>query len=114
KTPNEELYAKIQVLYDKYFKPETPYTRGGFKYDNAPNYGYVDFERRDFYGRREMNAEEYVSFCGTHCDHIVLPEPYKTLLFEGLKNTVEENGGKVVFEDTYVLYLAKKPQSPQK
>ena len=112
KTTNEALYSKIQTLYDRYFKPETPYTHGGFKYENAPNYGYMDFERHDFHGRREMSADEYVAFCGTHCDHIVIPEPYKTLLFEGLRNTVEENGGKVVFEDTHVLYLAKKPQAP--
>ena len=58
-----------------------------------------------------MSADEYVSYCGTHCDHIVIPEPYKTLFFEGLRNAVEENGGKVVFEDTYVLYLARKPQN---
>ena len=58
---------------------------------------------------REMDPEEYVSFCGTHCDHIVIPEPYRTPFFDGLRNAVAENGGKVVFEDTYVLYLAKKP-----
>ncbi len=110
KTPNEELYAKIQKVYDQYFKPDIPYTHGGFRYENAPDYGYVDFERHDFHGRREMDPEAYAAFCGTHCDHIVIPEPYKTLFFEGLKKTVADNGGKVIFEDTYVLYLAKKPQ----
>ena len=109
RTPNEELYAKIQKLYERYFKPEIPYTHGSFRYDRAPQYGYTDFERHDFRGRREMSADEYVSFCGTHCDHLVLPEPYKTPFFEGLRNTVEENGGKVVFEDTYILYLTRKP-----
>ena len=111
KTPNEALYVKIQELYDRYYKPEIPYTHGGFQYENAPNYGYIDFERVDFHGRREMNPEEYAAFCGTHCDHIVIPEPYKTLFFEGLRNVVADNGGKVIFEDTYVLYLAKKPQN---
>ena len=28
-----------------------------------------------------------------------------------LQGRPAENGGKVVFEDTYVLYLAKKPQN---
>ena len=98
-------------MYDQYFKPETPYTHRGFRYNNAPDYGFVDFQEHDFHGRREMSADEYVSYCGTHCDHIVIPEPYKTLFFEGLRNAVEENGGKVVFEDTYVLYLARKPQN---
>ena len=110
KSTNEKLYAKIQKLYDRYYKPEIPYTHGGFKYDNAINYGYVDFERHDFKGRREMTPDEYVSFCGTHCDHIVIPEPLKTPFFEGLREAVSESGGKVVFEDTYVLYLTKKPE----
>ena len=109
KTPNEDLYARIQKLYDQYFKPDIPYTHGDFKYDHAPDYGYTDFERHDFHGRREMDPDAYVSFCGTHCDHLVLPEPYKTPFFEGLRKAVAENGGKVVFEDTYILYLTKKP-----
>ncbi|MCR5684611.1 MAG: methyltransferase domain-containing protein, partial [Lachnospiraceae bacterium] len=58
KTPNEDLYAKIQSLYDRYFKPEITYTHGSFKYENAPNYGYTDFERHDFYGTREMGPDE--------------------------------------------------------
>ncbi len=109
KTPNEALYARIQKLYDRYYKPEIPYTHGSFRYDHAPNYGYVEFEEHDFHGRREMDPDEYVSFCGTHCDHIVIPEPYKTPFFEGLRSAVAESGGRIIFEDTHVLYLAKKP-----
>ena len=111
KTPNEELYEKIQRLYDQYYKPDIPYTHGGFKYDNARNYGFVDFEERHFHGRRELDPDEYVSYCGTHCDHIVIPEPLKTAFFDGLRKVVAENGGKVIFEDTYVLYLARKPSN---
>ena len=109
RTPNEALYEKIQQLYAQYYKPDIPYTHGGFRYDHAPDYGFVDFSEHDFRGRREMDPDEYVSFCGTHCDHIVIPEPLKTAFFEGLRKAVAENGGKVVFEDTYVLYLAWKP-----
>lgn len=29
---DEELYDKIQKLYDEYFKPDIPYTHGGFRY----------------------------------------------------------------------------------
>ena len=110
KTPNEELYEKIQKLYDQYYKPEIPYTHGSFNYEHAQNYGFADFERHDFQGRRVMNPDEYVSYCGAHCDHIVIPEPYKTAFFEGLRNVVVENGGKVIFNDIYVLYLTRKPQ----
>ena len=45
-----------------------------------------------------------------HCDHIVIPEPNKSAFFEGLRQVVAENGGKAVFEDTYVLYLTKKTE----
>ena len=110
KTPNETLYNEIQTVYSKYFKPETPYTHGSFKYTNAPNYGFTDFEKREYYGKREFTADEYVAFSGTHCDHIVIPEPYKTKLFDGLREKVLNAGNKIVFNDTYVLYLAKKPK----
>ena len=109
KTPDETLYANIRKVYSEYFKPEIPYMHGGFRYDSAPAYGYTDFERREFYGKRVMTADEYVSFCGTHCDHIVVPEPYRTPFFEGLRNAVLDAGNRIVFLDTYVLYLARKP-----
>ena len=109
KTPNEALYNEIQKYYSEYYKPETPYTHGSFKYNNAPEYGYVDFEKREFYGQRVFTADEYVAYSGTHCDHIVIPEPYKTKLFEGLHKSVLDAGNKIVFADTYILYLAKKP-----
>lgn len=109
KTPNEELYDKIQQVYSEYYKPEIEYTNGSFKYTNAPNYGYVDFEKREFYGKREFTADEYVSFCGTHCTHLVIPEPYKSKFFNSLRAVVSESGNKVIFNDTYVLFLAKKP-----
>jgi len=109
RTPNEKLYRKIQQVYSAYFKPETEYKHGSFRYANAPDYGYVNFEKREFYGKREFTADEYVSFCGTHCDHIVIPEPYKSKLFSGLRETVRSAGNRIVFNDTFVLYLAKKP-----
>ena len=109
KTPNEELYSEIQKVYNAYFKPETPYNHGSFCYENAMNYGYQDFEKKEFFGKREMTADEYVAFCGTHCDHIVISEKYKTHFFDGLRAAVLRAGNKIVFNDTYVLYLAKKP-----
>ena len=111
KTPNEELFHKIQQVYSAYFKPETEYKHGSFDYINAVNYGYVDFEKREYSGKRELNAEEYVALCGTHCDHIVIPEPYKSQLFNGLKKAVLEAGNRILFQDTYILFLAKKPVS---
>lgn len=109
RSPNEELYNKIQQVYSKYFKPEIEYKRGAFQYSNASNYGYIDFERREYYDKAEFTADEYVAFSGTHCDHIVIPEPYKSKLFDGLREVVLNAGNKIVFHDTFTLFLAKKP-----
>lgn len=109
RTPNEDLFNKIQLVYSEFFKPEIEYQHGLFKYTNAPNYGYIDFEQREFYGKREFTADEYVAFCGTHCDHIVIPEPYRSKFFNGLREAVLAAGNKIVFNDTFVLFLAKKP-----
>ena len=108
KSSNEALYADIQKVYDQYFKPEYKYQHSSFHYDNATNYGYKNFERRDFYGERKFTADEYAAFCKTHCDHLVIPEPYQTKFFDGLRNAVLAHGNSVVFKDTYILYLTKK------
>ncbi len=108
---NEALYQRIQKLYDTYYHPDIPYTHGGFRYTAAPEYGFEKVEKREFYGKREFSAEEYVAFSGTHCDHIVIPEPERGVFFRGLHDAVEEAGGRIVFNDTYVLYLTRKPSN---
>lgn len=110
RTTNEALYDKIQKVYDAYFKPEVPYSHGKFGYMNATTYGFSPVEKREFKGVREYTAQEYVAYCGTHCDHIALPDDLKIKMFEGIYNTVLENGNKVVFNDTHVLYLTRKPE----
>jgi len=114
KTPNEELFQSIQKVYAEYYKPVTLYKdmKEPFDYLHATDYGYADLIRHDFHGKRVFNADEYVAYCGTHSDHMMLPEPYKTKFFEGLRNAVLQGGDKVEFWDTYVLYLAKKPDVP--
>ena len=109
KSDNEQLFEKIQTLYDRYYKPEIPYTHGGFNYTAAPEYGYSDVEKYEFKGQRVFTADEYVEFSGTHCDHIVIPEHIRREFFANLKRAVLEAGDRIVFNDTYVLYLAKKP-----
>ena len=108
KTPNEAIYSRIQQVYDAWYRPNTPYDCK-FTYENALNYGYVDFKRQDFHGRRVLTTDDYVNYCGTHSDHLTIPEPYKTQFFSGLRKAVDEFGGKVVFNDTYVLMTVRKP-----
>ena len=108
KSTNEALYAKIQEVYDAYFHPETKYTCQ-LAYRNVENHGFVDFECRNYHQTREFNADEYVSLIGTHCDHIVLQEPYRPKFYTGIRDAIWQAGNKIVLYDTIVLYLARKP-----
>lgn len=107
KTPNEDLYAKIQEVYDKYFYPEQNYNCS-LAYRNVDKYGFVDFECCKYNKKRELNADEFVAYTGTHCDHIALKEPYRTNFFEGIRTAILEAGNKILLKDTIVLYLTKK------
>ncbi|MCR4960672.1 MAG: methyltransferase domain-containing protein [Lachnospiraceae bacterium] len=109
RSDNEMLYDKIQALYDEYYKPDIPYTHGKFSYTAAPEYGFSAVDRHEFKGQRIFTADEYVQFSGTHCDHIVIPDPIRSEFFKKMKNAVLEAGDRIVFNDTYILYLTKKP-----
>lgn len=108
KSSNEKLYDEIEKVYSEYYRPEIKYNIQ-FAYANAVEYGYTDFEKREFHGTRQLNADEFAAYCGTHCDHITISEPFKSKFFDGLRNAVLNAGNKIVFNDTYILYLAKKP-----
>jgi SAM-dependent methyltransferase len=108
KTPNETLYNAIQKVYCEYFHPETPYTQK-LIYNNAVNYGFADFRRLEFYSKREFTAVDYVEYLGTHCDYIVLREPYKSEFYKGIRNAILNAGNRIEFKDTVILYLARKP-----
>ena len=108
-TPDPALFADIQKVYDEYFKPETSYPKGSFSYDNAVNYGFTEPETKLFHGRRQYTADEYVQYIGTHSDHIILKEPFRTPFFEGVRAAVLAHGNKVVYNDTYILKTVRKP-----
>lgn len=114
RTPNEALYNSIQRVYRAHFKPAIEYTHGAFRYESAVEYGFDALKRREYHATRLLTAQQYVAYCGTHCDHIVIPEPDKTRFFEGLRRAVLDAGDRIEFRDTFVLYLAKKPDLPHK
>ena len=95
-------------MYSTYFKPETQYTQR-LIYRNALNYGFVDFQEYKFQSERTYNAESYIEYLGTHCDHIVLQEPYRTNFYNGIRAAILKHHDKINFCDTITLYLTKKP-----
>ena len=105
---NPALYDRIQKVYSEYFHPEQNYSCR-LAYENAQDYGFAPLERREYHAQRILTADEYAAFSATHCDHIVLEEPYRTKFFDGLRKAVLDAGNRIVFNDTFVLYLTRKP-----
>ncbi|HCA31103.1 MAG TPA: SAM-dependent methyltransferase [Ruminococcaceae bacterium] len=108
RTSNEALYEKIQDVYSQFFKPETAYTKK-FDYYNAVNYGFVDFERREYHQVKECTADEYVSFISIYAANLTIPEPYKSKFLNGIRNAILSFGNKITLNNTIILYLARKP-----
>jgi hypothetical protein len=78
-------------------------------YENVVNHGFVDLERRNYPQTREFTADAYVSYIGTHCDHMTLREPDRTRFYEGVRDAIRKAGDRITLYDTIALYLARKP-----
>lgn len=105
---NEALYSEIQQVYRKYFKPEEPYIKY-LKYENALNYGFVDFECRHYSETREYNADEFISWTMIKAPQLTLKEPNKSKFVTGIRDAILRFGNKIILHDDIVLYLARKP-----
>lgn len=109
KTPNGALYDAIEKVYEKHFHVETKYTCR-LNYDHVVNYGFVDYNYRDWKRTRVYNAEEYIEYlAATQVEHITLKEPYKSDFYNGIREAVINAGNTITLNDTIALYLAKKP-----
>ena len=42
----------------------------------------------------------------------MIKDAIRETFFKGLHDAVEEAGGKITFNDTYILYLTRKPADP--
>lgn len=104
---NVELRRKIDEVYEKYFYVKQRY-HCNMRYENALNYGFMNLRYKEWKNKRTLDAEEYVSYISTHCEHITLEEPYKTKFYSGIRNAVLEAGNKISIIDTIPLYLVQK------
>lgn len=107
KTFNPALYDKMEETYSKYFYPAQKYNCH-FNYENAVNFGFCDLEKREYPKIRKLNADEYITWIRTSCEHITLKEPYKSKFYDGIRNAIMSFGNEIVIKDTIILYLARK------
>ena len=86
---------------------ETPYKQK-FNYEAGEKYGFHYLGRKDFQGKRNYAADEYIEYIKTHSDHITIKEEYRNPFFNGIHTAILNHGNNLSFRDTYVLYLYQK------
>lgn len=108
RTQNENLHDEICLVYDKYFHVKQKYNYK-LEYMNALNYGFTNYQYKEWKSERVLNSEEYISYISTHCMHITLEEPYKSNFYEGIRKVILDAGDRITIIDTIPLYLFQKP-----
>ncbi|MCL2775606.1 MAG: methyltransferase domain-containing protein [Oscillospiraceae bacterium] len=120
------LDDKIQEVYAEYFRPEIDYDeymkqknehsqiidpiQVSNPQEELEHYGFVDIECRHYNKIREFNADDYVSYIHTHAPHITLQKPYKSKVYEGIRDVILKYGNdKVTLDDDIILYISRKP-----
>lgn len=105
---NPELHAEIDRVYEKHFHVKQRYSCK-MDYKNALQYGFTNFTYKEWKSERTVDADAYISWISTHCEHITLEEPYKTRFYEGIREAFYKYGDRMTIIDTIPLYLVQKP-----
>ena len=106
---SRELVEAKNAIYDRYFRPEIPYTCKIDKHA-VVNYGFETPTVADFTYDTDMTAVEYVRMAMTNADHILLKEPYRSAFTEGLRKAVNAHGGVWRRHDRVNVVIARKPE----
>lgn len=105
---NPGLRAEIDKVYEKHFRVKQSY-QCRMDYKNALHYGFTDLVYKEWKCERIVDADAYISWISTHCEHITLEEPYKTRFYSGIREAFHHYGDRMVIVDTIPLYLVRKP-----
>lgn len=105
---NPSLRAEIDKVYDQYFYVKQKYNCK-LVYENVLNYGFENLTYKEWKRVRKLNAEEYICYISTHCEHITLEEPYRSNFYAGIRKAIEGAGNEIVITDTIPLYFVRKP-----
>lgn len=75
--------------------------------------GFVDVERATHPWSEELDAGGYRALFSTYSDHMMLDEPMRTQLLDGLAADVEGWGGKALVEYRCEVFTGRKPDTGQ-
>lgn len=111
----DDIYSDIRNVYLKYAPDlddsKMPTPEDIIKNQNKTILSFNLFEdliTKEYRWSEIYTAEEYISLLNTHSKHRLLPDENRKLLFEGIKNIINEYGGKIEKQQLVVLYLARK------
>lgn len=99
---NPKLRAEIDRVYEEHFRVKQSY-QCRMDYENALHYGFTNLVYKEWKSERTVDAETYISWISTHCDHITLEEPYKTRFYAGIREAFQHHGNRMVIIDTIHL-----------
>lgn len=108
KTANPLLKDEIDQAYAQYFRVKQHYTCR-MQYENALHYGFACVSCHEWKKVRRLNAEEYLCYISTHCEHITLEEPFRSRFYDAIRQAILNAGDEIVIQDTIPLYLYQKP-----
>lgn len=108
RSANPSLKDEINNVYNNFFHVEQKYNCR-MQYENVLNYGFENLKYKEWKKTRKLNAEEYICYISTHCEHITLKEPYKSNFYNGIRKIIHDAGNEIVITDTIPLYLVQKP-----
>jgi len=115
--PSNGIYAEIQEQYRKYVpsmerrfkeKPLSEEVRE-LREELADHKNL--FAKRAVYRfswKKRYTSDEYVALLGTYSDHIALPTRRQNLLYKGIRNVIDSNGGTHLKHYTCVVAMGQK------
>lgn len=117
KKGQEELWADIEKVYEKYMPPKPSNTKEVLEYTGkmaeyrsniARKYGFTDISYKLYKRSITYTSDEYIKRICIQNDVIALDEKSRLLLCNGIKSVIDSYGGIIHMYDTIDLNLARK------
>ena len=80
-----------------------------FRFESMEQYGFEDVEMKVYDKSNTYDADGYVKLLDTFSDHRALPAENRNALYTEVKNVIKKHGGKITTNNTYQLYMGRKP-----
>ena len=112
--PHEELYARYapELLAER---DERIQRRDDHDWcADMKEAGFISTERVSHIWSEELTADRYRALYSTYSDHMMLDEPARTAILDGLVSDVDSRGGSVTVDYRTEVFSGRKPDTGQR